>query len=595
MKKLLSFLIVPALLLAMIPCAFAQESTGMDSTDAVEAVDAAEANDYWIQKINSYESGHFPDVKDNDWFAKHVASAYEAGLLLGFEDGTFRPQENITIAQTITIAARIYSKFAGDGETFTRAPGEPWYKPYQTYAENKGIIARNEFGNVNANSTRRSVSTILANSLPVDQFPVINNIKDGELYDVALGTYFTGRVYRLYRAGVLTGRDECGRFDAEYLTTRAEVSALINRIVYADQRVSFSPKQPDPETLAIYRILSKMTTQDKIQQLFILTPEALVNSSSHVTSAGSAMKSALKNHPVGGILFYAANLRTPSQTKSMLSSFTSYAKEIEGMPLFLCVDEEGGRVARIANNSAFGVRNVGAMQNIGDIKTAYNAGSYIGSYLKNLGFNMDLAPVADVLTVSGNTDINDRSFGRDAQSVSALAAAVSKGLQSQGIMSTYKHFPDNGATAVDTHQSFAYTGKSLAELKKNELIPFMSAQQNGVDTVMVAHISAPGVTGNNTPSSLSKVMITDVLRGQFGYTGLVMTDSLSMGAIVKYYGTADAAVMAVEAGADLLLKPEDFQTALWGVTAAVNRGDITNERLDQSVTRIIRAKLKMAG
>ncbi len=612
---ILALIMIMPVMPGWVPAANALEAAGAESA-AAETVQAPEempatvsnnaaltedvpaedvAGEDWIRRINVYEPGHFPDVPESAWYAKNVEAAYETGLLLGFEDGSFRPEENITIAQVITIAARIYSKYMDDGEKFSRSKGQKWYEPYMRYAEDKGIIARNEFGNVNAPSTRRSVSTILACSLPEDQFPVINDIKEGELYDVALGTYFTARVYRLYRAGILVGRDPCGRFDAEYWTTRAEVSALINRIVFKYDRLHFKPQQPDPETLAVYRIVSKMSTQQKIDQLFVLTPEGLTGSSSQLTTAGSSVKTALKNHPVGGILFFAANLKTPSQTKTMLANYTAYSKEIEGVPLFLSVDEEGGRVARIANNSAFGVRNPGPMKQIRDADAAYSAGSYMGSYLKNLGFNMDLAPVADVITVSGNKDIGDRSFGTDPARVSSLAAALSRGLQSQGILSTYKHFPGNGATAADTHEGFAYTDKSLADLMKAELVPFRAAQSNGVDAVMIAHISVPGVTGDRTPSSLSKTMITDVLRGQLGYTGLVITDSLSMGAIVKHYGTADAAARAVEAGADLLLKPQDFQTARKGVADAVSCGDITIERLDQSMNRIVRAKLRMNG
>ena len=270
-----------------------------------------------------------------------MAAAYETGLIQGFDDGYFYLEENITTAQVITIAARIYSRNMNDGFDFSAAYGQIWYEPYMCYAEAKGIIAPNEFGNVNAPAKRRNVGTILANCLPVDQFPVINDIKDGELYDVALGTYFTERVYRLYRAGIMNGRDRCGRFDAEYRTTRAEVSALINRIIFPEDRILFKPQQPDKATLEVYKIVSNMTTQEKINQLFVVTPEALMGRSSYVTSVGSSMKSVLNGNPVGGIIFFAGNLKTPAQTKQMMSSLNSYALEIEGMPLFLCVDEEG--------------------------------------------------------------------------------------------------------------------------------------------------------------------------------------------------------------------------------------------------------------
>ncbi len=264
------------------------------------------------------------------------------------------------------------------------------------------------------------------------------------------------------------------------------------------------------------------------------------------------------------------------------------------MPLFTCIDEEGGRVARIGNNSGFSVEDVGAMYYLNSKEEAYQAGATIGAYLSNLGFNFDFAPDADVLSNPRNNVIGDRSFGEDPGIVKERSVAYSDGLHSANVLSTFKHFPGHGATEGDTHAGFAYTNKSYEELKQEDLVPFAAAGAAGVDAIMVAHISPPNVIGDNTPCTLSKKVITDILRGDLGYEGLVVTDALNMGAISQHYSSGEAAVMAVEAGVDLLLMPKNFESAVKGIKTAVQDGRITEARLDASMRRIIRAKLMLA-
>lgn len=337
-------------------------------------------------------------------------------------------------------------------------------------------------------------------------------------------------------------------------------------------------------------LLSEMTLEEKIYQMFIVTPEQLTGVSK-VTTAGNLTKQKLKQYPVGGLVYFSANLVSKNQTKTMLTKVQKYANEIEGVDLFLCVDEEGGRVARVANNKAFHIKNVGPMANISSEKEAYDCGEMIGAYLSELGFNVDFAPDADVLTKSGSVVIGDRSFGSDAGQVTKYAVAYSNGLHAHGIMSTFKHFPGHGATESDTHEGYAYTNETYEELLATELQPFSAAQVCGVDLVMVAHISAPNVMGDDTPCSLSEKMITGILRTDLGYDGLVITDAMNMGAIAKNYDSGIAAKMAVKAGVDIILMPGDFQAAYSGLYTAVRSGEISEARIDESVRRILTAKL----
>lgn len=355
------------------------------------------------------------------------------------------------------------------------------------------------------------------------------------------------------------------------------------------------PPEPEPteeELLEreIEAFLERMTLEEKICQMFILTPEQLTGVTA-VTAAGETTKSRLEQYPVGGLAYFAANLVSEEQTKEMLAHTTEFGKEIEGLPLFLCVDEEGGRVARIGGNPAFQVERIGPMGEITGEEEAYQAGAVIGKYLKELGFNVDFAPDADVITNEKNTVIGDRSFGSDPETVASLAAAVSNGLHSEGVLSTFKHFPGHGATEADTHQGYAYARRTYEELTVSELVPFAAAGENGADMIMAAHISLPDLLGDDTPCSLSYQMITEVLRNDLGFEGLVITDSLQMGAIAENYGSDESAVKAVEAGVDLLLMPKDFSLAYEGIQNAVADGRISEERINESVRRILRKKL----
>lgn len=340
------------------------------------------------------------------------------------------------------------------------------------------------------------------------------------------------------------------------------------------------------------RRLADMTLEQKLYQMFIVTADQLAGVPSF-TVADDGVRKKLGERPVGGVIFFAQNLVSGQQTSEMLKNLQQYGKEASGVPLFLCVDEEGGRVSKIGRNGKFGVKKIGPMADIADAGQAYEAGAVIGGYLSELGFNVNFAPDADVLTNPDNQAIGDRSFGTDAGRVTECAVAYSNGLHSQNILSTFKHYPGHGGTAGDTHDGYAHTDKTYGELMETELAPFRAAGENGVDLIMAAHISAPAVVGDNTPCSLSHRMIAEILRGDLGYDGLVVTDALNMGAVAENYSAAEAAVMAVKAGVDLILMPADLDSAFMGLHQAVRSGEIPQSRIDESVRRILCAKLCM--
>lgn len=357
---------------------------------------------------------------------------------------------------------------------------------------------------------------------------------------------------------------------------------------------STSQNIPD-KTDKVQQIVDSMSLEEKVAQLFLVQPEAIVDIGT-ATAAGDATKQAINKTPVGGFVYFSDNLQSEQQVQDMLRNVQKYSEDRIGLPAFLSVDEEGGTAARVASTGRFDVTDVGDMAKIGasgDVQQARQAGETIGSYLSELGFNLDFAPDADVLTNPDNTVVEKRSFGSDPRVVSDMSLAVAQGLAQHQVYSVYKHFPGHGATAGDTHQGYAYTDKTLDELKQSELIPFENAIQNNAAFIMAAHISAPRVTGDDTPASLSKTMITDILRGQMGYDGIVVTDAMNMGAVTEQYTSAQAAVKALQAGADLVLMPEDFQEAYQGVLDAVKDGTLTEQRINESVTRIVKVKVHM--
>lgn len=358
-------------------------------------------------------------------------------------------------------------------------------------------------------------------------------------------------------------------------------------------------KSSGQETVSVQQqidgYLEEMTLEEKVAQLFIIQPEAILDVGTAV-AAGDATREAIDKYPVGGFIYFGENLQSKEQTQEMLRNVQAYSTERTGFPAFLSVDEEGGTVARVAGTGNFDVPDIGDMADIGaagDVDAAKQVGEDIGSYLAELGFNLDFAPVADVLSNPENTVVRKRSFGSDPELVSDMAIAVSDGLEEKGLLSAYKHFPGHGATSADTHKGYAYTDKTLEELEACELIPFQRCIADGAKIIMAAHISVPKVTGDDTPTSLSKTMVTDILREKMGYTGLVVTDAMNMGAITEEYTSAEAAVKALQAGVDVVLMPENYQQAYQGVLDAVADGTLTEERIDESVTRILTVKLDM--
>lgn len=351
--------------------------------------------------------------------------------------------------------------------------------------------------------------------------------------------------------------------------------------------------EEDEESKADH-ILSSMSLEQKVDQMFIITPEALTGVGP-VTQAGETTKAALSETPVGGLIYMAENLQSRDQIIGMLSSSQRYSMELSSLPLFLCVDEEGGSVRRLSGRIG-GIPDIPDMWSVGqtgDITCAGELSAEIATYLSDLGFNVDFAPVADVVSDPSSSSIGTRSFGSSPGLDGDMAAAFCRGFQNHGIYACLKHFPGHGSADADSHSGTATVQKSLTQLKETDLVPFRKGIDAGAQFVMAGHISCPAVTGDDTPASLSHLFLTDLLRGEMNFRGIIVTDALAMGAVSDRYSSGDAAVMAVSAGADILLMPADFQAARQGLMDAVKAGTLEESRIDASVRRIVLAKLPL--
>ena len=350
---------------------------------------------------------------------------------------------------------------------------------------------------------------------------------------------------------------------------------------------------------AIEKQLQEMSLREKVGQMFIVRPEALdpeayYNSPTDLQnlslqSVNERMRETAAKYPMGGIVLYSNNIKNPAQ----LTSFIAELKTLLPCRPLMCIDEEGGSVSRLSNNQAFRLPkfpNMAQLAASGRTKDVYDAAFEIGTYLSEFGFDIDFAPVADVNTNPRNIVIGPRAFSSDPHAAAPMVKAYVKGLQKTGVLACLKHFPGHGDTTADSHFGYAMSRKTWEEIDDCEMIPFRAGLDAGARLVMTAHISLPNVTGSNTPSTLSSMILQDKLRGELGFKGTIITDAMEMGAIIRQYPIEDACVMAIKAGVDILLCVREYPQAFETVMAAVRRGEIPESRIDESVRRILALK-----
>lgn len=346
-------------------------------------------------------------------------------------------------------------------------------------------------------------------------------------------------------------------------------------------RTTFSEEPPKDEIL---ETISNMSLDEKIGQLVV--------SGFYGTTLDENILKLIKEDKISGVILFNRNVKDSSTLLSLNNSLKESNKNNK-LPLFISVDEEGGLVTRMPKD----IKRLPTNKYIGSLNNkdlSYKVGKIIGEQLSYFGFNMNFAPVLDINSNPNNPVIGDRSFGNNKDTVATLGTSTMKGIQSKNIISVVKHFPGHGDTSVDSHVNLPVVNYDINRLNSFEFVPFKTAIQNGADAVMVGHILLPKID-SKYPSSMSYEIVTNILRKDLGFNGLVVSDDMTMGAITKNYSIEEASIKSINAGVDLLLvcqKYENTENVLKALKEAVLNGTISKERLDNALYNIISIKKK---
>lgn len=344
---------------------------------------------------------------------------------------------------------------------------------------------------------------------------------------------------------------------------------------------------PDPRRQA-WALMQRMTDEQKIYQLFFVCPEDLTGEE-RTTALGS--QNVFASRPVGGVMIFGHNIENEKQLMALTAALQRQATKAGLYPLFIGTDEEGGAVSRVANKLDYPLApSPQEIGETGDEALALKTGREIAAYLTPLGFNICFAPPAD--TVIDKAQPGVQTYGQDPELVSRMASAMAEGLRESGIVPCYTHFPGHGAMEGTSLGNLSIR-RTLDEMRALEWIPYRDAIENDIEMILVSHGLVRAV-GDDIPASTSYPVISGILRGELGYDGLIITDSLRMAAVTSNYKTGQECVAALKAGADMLLLPPNLNAAVRAIQKALVSGDITMERIEESVERILAVKIRRA-
>lgn len=389
---------------------------------------------------------------------------------------------------------------------------------------------------------------------------------------------------------------------------------ILAAMILASMLMGMVPMNTAAEENNIRQIMAQMSLRDKIAQMLMVeigywdeNPQDDVEKVPF-TQMNNQVREILGQYRFGAVIYFAQNLTGTEQAYYLTQAVQQAAVDGGGLPMFICADQEGGIVYRLGEGTALpGNMALGAA---GDPMYSYMAGTVMGSELAVLGINTNLAPAVDVNSNAANPVIGLRSYGDDPQVVGQLASETIAGMAVYDVAACAKHFPGHGDTATDSHYGLPMVDKSLEELRMNELIPFETVIDRGVDMVMTAHILYPQLetgteysvkTGKqeSLPATMSPNIITELLKEEMGFRGVVVTDAMNMAGIVDYWDPVQAVVLAIRAGVDMVCMPCSLQSRedltrleaiLQGVEAAVEEGTIPLSRIEDAVERILTVK-----
>lgn len=341
-----------------------------------------------------------------------------------------------------------------------------------------------------------------------------------------------------------------------------------------------NPEKDEVQEL-VENTMEDMTLEEKIGQMLMVFYRS--------SEATEELITILNDVKPGGFILFSENFKSFEQASKMITDVKSTSK----IPMFISVDQEGGKVQRLKSLTDSKVTIIPSMNLLGktnDSVLSYEVGRVVGEELRVFDVNMDFAPVLDIYSNLENTVIGDRAFGGDSDIVTKMGLSFAEGLKSTGVIPVYKHFPGHGDTKEDSHFTLPVITKTKEELMELELIPFIKAIDNGAEVIMIGHLAVPNITNDNTPASLSKEIITDLLKKELGFNGLVITDALNMGALINNYSQKEIYIKAINAGVDILLMASPSRDAVKIIKEAVEAGEVSVETINASVRKILTLK-----
>lgn len=400
-------------------------------------------------------------------------------------------------------------------------------------------------------------------------------------------------------AGIVLGVHYLTTSAAEKEKNKVEQGNMVDDLLQSENPIVMPTEQPEeveeiiaPPTyeqkldVMVNAAIEVMPLEDKVAGLFIISPEQLVGVNKPVTTVGDETREALSKYALGGVVFNNKNMKSQEAFRGLVDAIVLYSK----YPVFLSVEEEPGAASKVVQ-AKLGEKTEDAqvIAASGDTGKAYDTGKVMGTYLSGLGFNLCFGPVADLANVDKSVMTN-RSFGNEPNTVLDYVQGMMQGMQEQGVTACVKHFPGLGSVTIDTAEGLAVSERTEEELRGAEFKVFQNLIDGGATVIMVSNMAVPSMTGDNTPVSFSSQVVTDVLRSEMKYDGLIITDALNEKAISEYHSSDEAAILALRAGCDMILMPEDFEQAYNGVLKAVQEGTISESRIDDALRRVYRIK-----
>ncbi|PIH58799.1 glycoside hydrolase family 3 N-terminal domain-containing protein [Paenibacillus sp. LK1] len=541
----------------------------------------------WAGSADAEE--RFTDLQHSKWAEDGIEYMAERGTVAGYGNGIFKPQGLVTRAQAVTFMVReLYpqelEKPVEGTTTYSDVPTtHPFYREIALASKN-GLASGFPGGSFRPDAplSRAETAAFLTRAYSLLEGKQPANWSDTKQH------WAEAPILILSSNGLVGGYSD-GTYRPNQTVTRAEYAVFMSRVIRFEREAAIRTQDWD-------KLISYMTVSEQVGQM--LMPDIRQWNGKVTTTVHEGLKRSIHDQDLGGLILFDKNIVDIRQ----LTTFThDMQREAGDIPLFLSIDQEGGVVKRIPGGTNLpGQMALGAT---GDTSLAEAAGQLTGEELKALGIQINFAPVLDINSNPDNPIIGIRSFGSDADLVTRLGLATIKGLQQSGVIAAVKHFPGHGDTTVDSHLGMPVLTHNRARLDAVELKPFRDAIENGVEMIMTAHIAFPAIDNEHVtslkdgksvpiPATLSKKVLTGLLRGELGYEGLIISDAFTMNAIAEHFGENKAVERAVSAGVDIILMPKDPAVAHQTLVNAVKSGKIPDKTIHASVKRILELKAK---